>query len=174
MPSSPNIPTTVHPFSFEALIMQSEDQIRTWSGFSRDTLLRKQSTSSQASRRTTDSGFTSDHSTNEPDAHYAARQQPPPIPARAPGHSFHTPKQSLRKRRSPRVHSLRELRAKESEAQLRSVYETQTLAYLNDDIQPYRRYDEGRTKWSFTESTSEEDIKEEAEEDEQFFMAPEK
>ncbi|KAG8623508.1 hypothetical protein KVT40_008484 [Elsinoe batatas] len=172
MPSTPTTPSSVDSFSFEALIMQSENLIRSWSGFSRDTLLRSPGTSSQASRSTTTSSTESPHSRHN--AQQTTTSQPPPIPARAPGHSFHTPRQPLRKRRSPKVLSLRELRAKDSEAQLRSVYETQTLAYLNDDVQPYRRPGESRLKWSYTESSSEEDIKEEPEEDEQYFMAPEK
>ncbi|KAF2218560.1 hypothetical protein BDZ85DRAFT_80782 [Elsinoe ampelina] len=175
MPTTPTTPSSVDPFSFEALIMQSENLIRSWSGFSRDTLLRAPSTSSQASRSTTTSTTSS---TENPHLGRTTQQmttsQPPPIPARAPGHSFHTPRQPLRKRRSPKVLSLRELRAKDSEAQLRSVYETQTLAYLNDDIQPYSRPGGSRLKWSYSESSSEEDIKEEPEEDEQYFMAPEK
>jgi len=37
------------------------------------------------------------------------------------------------------VHTLRELRAKESEAALRHVYESQTMAYLEDAIQPCQK-----------------------------------
>ncbi|PNS20582.1 hypothetical protein CAC42_309 [Sphaceloma murrayae] len=171
-PSTPTTPACFDQSSFSALIMQSENEIRFWSGFPRDTLLRTQSTHSQGSKSSTSS---LSHDVQQRSNHTTEAQttQSPPIPARAPGHAFYLPKQSLRKRRSPRVSSLRELRAKDSEAQLRSVYEEQTLAYLNDTIQSYRSLHSARPRWSSSESSGEDDIKEEPDEDEQFFMAPE-
>ncbi|KAK4963754.1 hypothetical protein LTR28_004448 [Elasticomyces elasticus] len=48
----------------------------------------------------------------------------------------------LRRRLSPRQSSLREIRMRQSEAQLQRVYEEQTLTYLNDkiDFSPYFEY----------------------------------
>jgi len=78
-------------------------------------------------------------------------------------HSQCTP--SLRKKHSPTCETLREIRAKQSEAALRTVYETQTLAYLSDNIElhpsPIRAH---KLRWSSSESSAEDDIPEEDEE----------
>ncbi|TKX27028.1 hypothetical protein C1H76_0783 [Elsinoe australis] len=170
-PSTPTTPMSTDSPAFMHSSMQSPIDTHAWR--SDAVLSRAQSNSSQSSQ-SVKSSFKA-HYQYDQSQHSAVQSQVPPIPARAPGHALHTPKQALKKRRSPRVNSLRELRARDSEAQLRSIYEAHTLAYLNDAIEPYRRATTpGRSKWSFSDSSGDESIKEEAEEEEEFFMAPEK
>jgi len=77
----------------------------------------------------------------------------------------------LRKRNSPRALTLRELRAKESEAALRQVYESQTLAYLEDTIQPQHSPSASRRfRWSGSESFHDDTIIEEENEDDPDIM----
>jgi len=80
-------------------------------------------------------------------------------------HSQYVP--GLRKKYSPTCETLRELRAKQSEAALRNAYEAQTLAYLSDSYKPQSF--PSRTQkvtWSGSESSAEDDIPEEGEEEE--------
>jgi len=96
----------------------------------------------------------------------------PPIPRRAPGHTNSLRKPpKLRKKHSPTLETLRELRVKESEAALRTAYETQTLAYLTDSIKPFRKPGTpGKSRWSCSDSSELEDI---LDEEEEFVLAPE-
>ncbi|GAB7344477.1 hypothetical protein MBLNU457_2314t1 [Dothideomycetes sp. NU457] len=86
-------------------------------------------------------------------------------------HSQYVP--GLKRKYSPTCETLRELRAKQSEAALRNAYEAQTLAYLSDSYRP--RPTRSRTQglsWSGSESSAEDYILEEEEEDEDESPAP--
>ncbi|GAM86577.1 hypothetical protein ANO11243_045910 [Dothideomycetidae sp. 11243] len=181
-----NMPTLKRPSltsqtdSFQELIAQSEHEIRGWAGFWRAnntsvytaTVTTLSTPLHRSSRRTgsSEQDRASLRLTAYDDASRTMGALTPPIPDRAPGHSL--PRDSslprLKKKPTPRSISLRELRAKQSEAALRSMYETQTDVYLKRAISSSRRSTAPRTrwtKWSMSESSGEdEDFKEEPDE----------
>jgi len=79
----------------------------------------------------------------------------------------------LKKKHSPTSQTLRQMREKQSEVALRRAYESQTLAYLNDAIQP-RQWQHEAWVSSSDSSTGEDILSVDTEEDEEaFVLAPE-
>jgi len=92
------------------------------------------------------------------------------IPERSPARLRRNTRQpKLRKRRSPELSTLREIREEQSEADLRRCFETQTLAYLNETLHIESR-DWGRSSWSSSDTASDE---QESPSDEHYVLAPE-
>ena len=96
---------------------------------------------------------------------------PPPIPKRSPSRE-HSPRQArtLRRKHSPVLETLREVRDKQSEMELQRLYEAQTIAYLTDSLPTSRRSSvAGYSDWSCSEDEDEDDEPNEPE----FVLAPE-
>ncbi|KAK4943125.1 hypothetical protein LTR28_008546, partial [Elasticomyces elasticus] len=92
---------------------------------------RRQSAASMKSFISQDSGYSSPSTSSSASARKHNNEASSPDGSRP-----------LRRRLSPRQSSLREIRMRQSEAQLQRVYEEQTLNYLDDkiDFSPYFEY----------------------------------
>ncbi|KAF2158063.1 hypothetical protein K461DRAFT_264864 [Myriangium duriaei CBS 260.36] len=162
--------------SFQELIDQSEHQVKSWAGFSTSTISNMYERPAQQQHYFYQPGSPNRTPRDQPDFLNVGQDQTsrtagaitPPIPDRAPGRPNlkSTSPRRLKRKPTPRFVSLRELRAQQSEAALRSMYESQTDAYLNDILHPHHDKEHSRrsTKWSLSDSSGEEDIKEEPEE----------
>ena len=96
----------------------------------------------------------------------------PPLPKRSPSRTLSARnKHSLRQRHSPKLETLRELRAKESETALRDAYDQQTRAYLSETVGTVPRASTpGWSRWDCSTSADDDDP---LLEDEEFVLAPE-